>query len=378
MTTFKLPDLGEGLQEAEIVSVNVNDGDNVVVDQPLLSVETEKAVVEIPSPESGQIAKVLVKAGSVVPVGAALIEFVSGDKKDSGTVVGAVPDMEAPKQPSVQKAAPKETPKPKHVKASPAVRRMAKEMGVDLSIISPTGPKGTITRADLTVISGGASASKAPAPSGPPPAGFEPLKGVRKAMAKQMAKTHAEVVPASLHDIANIHSWYGKGDVTARLIRAMVVGCKAEPTLNAWYQNEGLKYNDKVDIGVAVDSKDGLFVPALRDAHKYSEDGLREKLEEIKNGIINRTIPPSEMTGYTIMLSNFGAIWGRHGAMVLATPCVAIIGAGRVREDVVAKDGMIAVQRVLPLSLTFDHRAVTGGEAARFMKALILDLQKDD
>ena len=363
MTTFNLPDLGEGLQEAEIVSWHVGVGDHVVADQPLVSVETEKAVVEIPAPQSGRIAKLFAEPGAIVEIGAPLVEFEAAGAVDTGTVVGEIRAEEAPKAP----AAPRPAREARGVKAAPAVRALAGKLGVDLTVVSPSGPQGAVTAADVE------RAAAAIAEAGPP----EPLRGVRRAMALNMERAHAEVVPATVIDTADIHDWAPGSDVTMRLIRAIVAGCAAEPALNAWYlgRDQGRRLHRKIDLGIAMDTEDGLFVPVLHDVGNRDAADLRRGLEAMKADLRARKVPVEELRGQTITLSNFGMFAGRHAALVVLPPQVAILGAGRIHESVVARDGAPAVRRVLPLSLTFDHRPVMGGEASRFLAAVIEDLE---
>jgi pyruvate dehydrogenase E2 component (dihydrolipoamide acetyltransferase) len=162
-----------------------------------------------------------------------------------------------------------------------------------------------------------------------------------------------------------------------RLIRAIVAGCKAEPSLNAWYDSRaiGRRVLKNVHVGVAVDSPDGLFVPVLRDVGARTPDDLQAGLERLRRDVRARTIPPEELRGYTFILSNFGTFGGRYANPIVQPPTVAILGAGRVRDEIVAVDGAPAAHPILPLSLTFDHRAVTGGEATRFLAAVIADLE---
>jgi pyruvate dehydrogenase E2 component (dihydrolipoamide acetyltransferase) len=204
----------------------------------------------------------------------------------------------------------------------------------------------------------------------------EQLKGVRRNMARVMADAHAKVVPTTLVDDADLHAWIGKQDITARLIRAIVTACKTVPALNAWFDGEKLSrtQHPHVDIGIAVDTEDGLFVPALRNADMLDARGVREGINRLRAQVEDRSIAPSELAGYTISLSNFGMFAGRYATPVVVPPCVAIIGAGKLCHDVVAVIGGIEVHRRLPISVTFDHRACTGGEAARFLKALLDDL----
>jgi 2-oxoisovalerate dehydrogenase E2 component (dihydrolipoyl transacylase) len=168
--------------------------------------------------------------------------------------------------------------------------------------------------------------------------------------------------------------------VTIRLVRAIVAGCRAEPSLNAWYDSQvgGRRLHETVDLGIAVDTVDGLFVPVLRNVANRDAADLRRGLERMKADIRARRIPPEELRGATITLSNFGTIAGRYAAPVVVPPQVAILSTGRVEPQVVAVDGRPAVHRLMPLSLTIDHRVVTGGEAARFLAAVIDDLERPD
>jgi 2-oxoisovalerate dehydrogenase E2 component (dihydrolipoyl transacylase) len=368
MKTLALPDLGEGLHEAEIVAWHVSIGDHVVADQPLVSVETEKAVVEIPAPWSGHIAKLHGQPGDRVTIGTVLVEYEENAASDAGTVVGALPKGEA-----VTPAAAAETPgerAPTGIKATPAVRALARKLGVDLGAVAPSGADGLITRADVE------RAARSLSEAGPP----EPLRGVRRAMAGSMARSHAEVVAATLTDDADVELWPAGTDVTVRLARAIVAACRAEPALNAWYDGKATarRLHQKVDLAIAMDTGDGLFAPVLRNVQVRDRADLRRGLEAMKRDVLARTVPLEELRGATITLSNFGTLGGRYAALVVVPPQVAIIGAGRLAPRVVAAEGRPAVHRLLPLSLTFDHRAVTGGEAARFLGALVADLQLRD
>ncbi len=364
MTPFRLPDLGEGLREAELVAWHVAEGDHVVTDQPLVSVETEKAVVEIPSPQSGRIAQLFAKPGEHVQVGAPLLAFEEGPHPDLGTVVGdlaarpaALTSVES--GPRVRAGA---------IRAAPAVRARAKELGVELSEVVATGPSGSLTVADV----------EAAAPGRLPPAG-RVVGGARRAMALNMTRAGREVVPATLFDEADVDAWL-PDDVTVRLMRAVVAGCAAEPTLNASFDAAALSLagNPQVDLGLAIDSPDGLFVPVLRDVGRSSPRDWRRQIDALKRGVRDRTLTPAELRNPTITLSNFGTIAGRHAVLVILPPQVAILGAGRIVERAVRADTGLRLHRMLPLSLTFDHRAITGGEAARFLRAVMADIEKPE
>jgi 2-oxoisovalerate dehydrogenase E2 component (dihydrolipoyl transacylase) len=364
MRQFMLPDLGEGLEEAEIVAWHVNEGDHVVVDQPLVSVETDKAVVEVPSPESGRIAKLFGAKGDIVKVGAPLVEYAGGAEEDTGTIVGELGGREdEPAAGAVAAPAPDAA-----VQALPAVRALARKLNVDLNAVHGSGPGATITRADVE------RAAKSLAEAGP----AEPLRGMRRAMAQRMASAHAQVVPATVTDDADIDDWPKGQDVTIRLVRAIAAACKAEPSLNAWYNaaTGERRLFGRVDVGIAVDTEGGLIVPVLRNVGEREARDLRSGLDRMRADAAARSIPPDELRGATISLSNFGMIGGRFANLIVVPPQVAIIGAGRIGQRVTVHDGAPAARRVLPLSVTFDHRVVTGGEAARFLVALKADLER--
>jgi len=360
---FVLPDLGEGLQEAEIVEWRVAPGDQVAADQIIVAVETDKAIVEVPAPHAGKIEKLFGSAGDVVHVGAPLVGF-EGETEDSGTVVGELAAASvAPHAgggPRVAAAG---------VRATPAVRALARKLNVDLETIRPSGPAGSVTVADIE------RAAKSPAPGGTE----ELLHGMRRTMARNMALAHAEVASVSVMDDADVESWAGSGSPMSRLVRAIVAACRIEPGLNAWYdaRTSSRRVLEEVHVGLAVDTPDGLLVPVLRDCHRRDAKDLGEAISSLVRDARERRVPPEALRGATISLSNYGAIAGRYASPIVVPPMVAIVGAGRLeRRPVVAPDGSVVAHSTLPVSLTFDHRAVTGGEAGRFLNAVLRDLSK--
>lgn len=462
--TFFLPDLGEGLPDATIVEWSVKVGDTIRLDEALVSMETAKAVVELPSPVSGKIIRLAGAAGDVIITGAMLAEFeidpslpqraegqdtghghggghaqpakgvgsedpapghkviasdeggaIAADeaaprtrtealREDSGTVVGAMQVSDAVRSEQAVAVG--------GIKAMPAVRALARKHGVDLARVRASGADGVVTMDDVKRAAADGSAKAGSAPTvraadhaAPPAAAAAParstlsqagkpmrtqppgvvasgqpeqLKGVRRNMARVMADAHANVVPTTLVDDADLHAWIGKQDITARLVRAIVAACKDVPALNAWFDGDKLMrtLHPHVDLGIAVDTDDGLFVPALRNADVLDAAGVRAAIKRLRTQVEDRSIPASELSGHTISLSNFGMFAGRYATPVVVPPTVAIVGAGKLGFDVVAVMGGIEVHRRLPLSLTFDHRACTGGEAARFLKAMLDDLAK--
>ncbi len=451
---FYLPDLGEGLPDAEIVEWMVKVGDVIRLDEPLVSMETAKAVVELPSPVSGKILKLAGEPGDVINTGALLVEFemdmslpqraeaqdtghqhgaaahapvgatevatsetsvatvatsvaptseVVPKSADAGTVVGAMQSSDAIRS--------EQTLAIGGVKAVPAVRALAKKLGVDLSRVNATGADGVVTMNDVKNAAANGSAKPQAAVrtqaapmataslfgnDAPPPAlrvpsttpavkkadapldVDQPIRGVRRNMIRVMSEAHAQVVPTTLMDDADIHAWAPGEDITVRLIRALVVASQAVPALNSWFNGkEGtLRRHSRVNIGIAVDTDDGLFVPALRNCENMNAQDARQAINRIRELVKTRAIPPEELRDFTIVLSNFGVFAGKYATPVVTPPCVCIVGAGRLFHELVPVLGGVETHRIMPISLTFDHRACTGGEAARFLRALLDDLQR--
>jgi len=465
---FFLPDLGEGLPDAEIVEWLVKVGDVIRLDEPMVSMETAKAVVEVPSPFSGKLLRIAGGPGDVINTGSWLAEVQldpnlpqraeaqdtghhhggghssAGDpapdqdadphttnviasdeggeiaesdapapvaakpeKADAGTVVGAMQSSDAVRSEQAVAIG--------GVKAMPAVRALAKKLGVDLSRVVPSGADGVVTMNDVKRAAEAGTAKPLPASASrptatataparsyiasPAPANLperapaaqagkgdmvvkfdsdEPIRGVRRNMVRVMSEAHAQVVPTTLMDDADIHAWPRGEDITVRLIRSLVVAAQAVPALNSWLNaKEGtLRRHSRVDVGIAVDTEDGLFVPALRNCERMDAAQVRAGINRIRDLVKTRSIPPEEMRDFTIMLSNFGVFAGKYATPVVTPPCVCIVGAGRLFHELVPVLGGFETHRIMPISLTFDHRACTGGEAARFLRALLDDLQR--
>lgn len=374
MKIFNLPDLGEGLAEAEIREWYVKEGDEVKTEQPLVAVETAKALVDVPSPHSGKIVKLYGKPGDIIKTGKPLVEFADTTATDdSGTIVGKVEVGHKVLKESATGIENK-TISSARFKAMPAVRALAKALNVDLEQVTPTGPQGSITLEDVKNASG-----KISQPSTPSHVFNEPLHGARRAMASNIAMAHREIVPVTLMDFADIHHWSTDEDFTLRIIRAITLACHAEPALNAHFDGKSLTrqlYKD-INLGLAVDTVDGLYVPVIKNVNHCNKTELREIINQFKAYAKKQAFPLEALQGATITLSNFGTIAGRYANPMIVPPTVAIIGTGKSSDEVVPIGGKAVIHRILPLSLTFDHRAVTGGEAARFLAALIDDLQNN-
>jgi 2-oxoisovalerate dehydrogenase E2 component (dihydrolipoyl transacylase) len=397
MIRFNLPDLGEGLQEAEIVRWHVSVGDKVSVDQPMVAMETAKAVVEVPAPQAGVITALHGKPGETIATGAPLVDFepeggqaaqaeaeaasaqggVVGHMPETNEVIAAAPAASAPRSGG------------RRTRAVPAARELARRLGIDLEALEGSGANGLVTLDDVLA----ASPAQAPAPriamatssmrpaANPPDTGeMEVLRSLRRAMAQSMTLARDNVMECTVFDDADIEGWKQGGDYTVRLLRAIGAGCRAEPGLNAWFDGttQGRRVFQQIQVGIAVDTPDGLLVPVIRDVGHREAAELRAEVNRLKTGARDRTLPPTDLRDFTIMLSNFGVMAGRYATPVVVPPSVAILGAGRISRDVVAVGEKLEAHRRIPLSLTFDHRCVTGGEAVRFLAAVIQDLQNPD
>ncbi len=196
-------------------------------------------------------------------------------------------------------------------------------------------------------------------------------------MAMAMKQSHQSTVPVTLVDDADIHAWPEKTDITLRLIRAIMTACQREPRLNAWFDESQLALcqHNQIDLGIAMDAPEGLFVPVLKNIAQESAINLRKAIDKFKVEVKNRSILPDALVGATFVLSNIGVFAGRYATPIIIPPMVAILAVGRINEKLVSLQGKINSHKQLPLSLTVDHRVITGGEAARFLSALLIDLQ---
>lgn len=358
MTIFNLPDLGEGLLDAKIHEWHVKVGDEVKADQPLVAVETAKAIVEVPSPQTGKIAKLYGQAGDLIQTHAPLVEFAEG--ADQGSVVGKLEQSAIPvKEDTMIIGSPQKN--ALTIKTIPAVRAFAKEHGIALENVKPTGPDGQITLDDVKKLM----------PSD------NSLQGARYFMAKAMSQSHQEVVPVTLIDDADITKLSDDADITVHLIKAIIAAIKSEPILNSWFHSKTmtLEQQAQINLGLAIDHQEGLFVPVIKNIIDQSADELRSAINKFKNQVKNREVALTDMQGATITLTNFGMFAGRYATPIIMPPMVAIIGCGKIREIAAVYEHQLTVRKIAPLSLTFDHRAIKGSEASRFLGAMISALE---
>ncbi|MCX2778553.1 dihydrolipoamide acetyltransferase family protein [Microbulbifer thermotolerans] len=363
MKLFKLPDLGEGLPDAVIRQWHVAEGDRVAADETLVTVETAKALVDVPSPWSGTLEKRFAAEGDTVQVGQPLVGFAEAETaeepgSDSGTVVGKIDQ-------TGQVLAREQTPAnaPRRL-ATPSVRALARRLGVNLTQMRPAGERFTAEEVRAAAALGSPAENREKSPG-------VAMSPARRAMALAMSRARDAVMPMTLCDQVDISSWWGCEPPTLRLIRAIQRACEAEPSLNALYEDGVLKPAATINIGLAVDSPRGLFVPVLKNVASRLDSELLQQVEDFKVQARDQGIAQRDLQGATILLSNFGGMAGRYATPVVMPPLVAIVGAGRVFEGVVAEDHKPVVRPLLPLSISADHRAVTGGELARFLKILM-------
>jgi pyruvate dehydrogenase E2 component (dihydrolipoamide acetyltransferase) len=412
---FKLPDLGEGLTEAEIIQVLVAEGDLVKEDQAILLVETEKAQVELPSPFGGRVAKVHVAVGQRVKVGAVLLTF--GAANGSLAVAASAPPAAAA-LPSAPPAAPAKGLPPA---ATPATRRLAHELGVGLAGVRGSGPGGRITDEDVRAAAGQRTAPAQPAvvsaalagePAGPTagepgrsftgaavelpplprfeqwgPVEREPLRGVRRRSAEHLALAWAVIPHVTQHDEADITaleglrqrrqalaaSWGGDLTLTVLLVKAVALVLQTHPRFNASFDHASGELVKKryYHVGVAVDTGHGLIVPVLRDADKTRLRELAVELPRLAARAREGKATLEDLRGGTFTISNTGGLGGTGATPIINYPEVAILGVGRARERPVVRDGQVVARLILPLSLAFDHRVIDGMEAARFSTDLV-------
>jgi pyruvate/2-oxoglutarate dehydrogenase complex dihydrolipoamide acyltransferase (E2) component len=363
---FKLPDLGEGLTEGEVARWLVSVGDEVAEDQPLVEIQTDKTTVEIPSPAAGKVAQILVEEGKVVPVGTILV--VIGD---DGTVAVSGEQRGAEPSPPAMSGgqAPGRAPAGR-VRATPLVRRLAQELGVDLEALTGTGPQGRVTETDVrrAAMSGGQ------APGQVFEGRREPLRGVRRLIAEHMARAHREV-PAV--------TWVEECDFSGldlQLLVPTVLKAAAEtlaefPELNARLEGDEIVYLDRYDLGVAVQTDDGLVVPVVRGCDSASLDELAAEVTRLAEAARSGALKPEELRGSTFTVTSAGKLAGLFQTPIVNHPEVAILSIGRIAERPVVRDGELAVAPIGYVSVTFDHRVVDGARAAEFGLAVIRRLE---
>jgi pyruvate dehydrogenase E2 component (dihydrolipoamide acetyltransferase) len=414
MPEFKLPDLGEGLQEAEVIEWRVSEGQKVKVDQLVVLVETAKAIVELPSPVNGTIQQLVAKVGESVAVGESLFVYQheshtlpSSESRnannrsarqavESVSVVGELASVEGSNenlyeafslQSDLEESqsalmANKRGKIEATICAPPGLVLFAHKLG--LSDLLPAHEYGELSHSDLLKI----YQQKLSEQKGEGKPTFDSggrnrdekikLSGARKVMAQSMTKSHQHIPSVTLFDDANITHWKKGEDITLRLIKAIVSAAHQVPLLNAWFDEENLSIQmfEDIHLGVAVNGKEGLFVPVIRKIQTLDEHRIRVIMNKMIQGVNDRTIKAQRLMGATISLSNFGTLSGRYATPIIVPPQVSIVGIGKIRSEPVADGNAVIVGKVMPISLSFDHRAASGADAAAFMQALISSIEE--
>jgi pyruvate dehydrogenase E2 component (dihydrolipoamide acetyltransferase) len=350
--TFVLPDLGEGLAEAEIAAWLVSEGDAVALNQPIVEVETAKANVEIPSPFAGRIAKLHATAGDTVKVGSALVTL-------------EVADVE----PEVPPAAPSGG----SVAATPAVRKLAKELRVELTSVAGTGPGGRVTREDLE------RAAFAGAALGTEDAEVVPLSMIRRAIAANLTKVAAVPAVTTFRtvDCTALEAFRRELQVSPLpvFVRALAEVCRSHPMLNAEWREDGIRVHARVHVGIAVDTERGLVVPAVHDVGALGIGELAAEIGRLAAAARDGTLASDAGTGTTISVSNTGSYGSEAGTPLLNPPNAVTIALGVIAPRALVVDGLVEARPACTLSCTFDHRVLDGADVGRALTDLVATLE---
>lgn len=382
MFEFKFPDVGEGIAEGEILRWLVQVGDKVEAHQPVVEMETDKAAVELPSPCAGVVRELRGQEGDLIPVGAVLLVIeetaaAAAGPESKTRALGVVGELEEAREEAA--------PEPAAIaKALPRDRKLASELGVELTALEGQGPQGRITEDQIR------AAAQAP------PAADErlPLKGVRRSMAKAMTASAFSAVHVSILERADAEELRQlrnrerplaaergvKLTDLAFIVKALTLALERFPLLNSHLDQERqeLVLRREINIGFAVDTPEGLLVPVIRHARQKSILDLAAALQGLSERSRNRSIAPAELKGGTFTVSNYGAIGGIWGTPIINPPQSAILGIGRIEEAAVVRHGQVVARTVVPLSLTFDHRIIDGATATRFLNSLIEHIEQPD
>ena len=353
---FKLPDLGEGLTEGEVARWLVAEGDEIAEDDPLVEIQTDKTTVEIPSPASGPVTRILVAAGEVVPVGTVLVVI--------GGELG---------EPEAQAA-------PARIQATPLVRRVAQELGVDLASVAPTGSGGRITEDDVR---GAASVSSGRPVTKPSPSNSllqgegrrEPLRGVRRQIAEHLSRAHREIPAVTYVEECD---WSGVelAMLVPLVLRATALSLREYPELNARLEGDEIVYLERYDLGIAVQTEQGLVVPVVRGCDTRPVDELRADVDALAERARAGTLEPRELRGSTFTVTSAGKLAGLLVTPLINAPEVGILGVHRIAPRPVVREGEVVVRPIGNVSVTFDHRVVDGARAAAFALDVIGRLER--
>lgn len=416
---FKFPDIGEGLEEGKIIEWYVEKGQSVASGDPLVKMETDKVVTDIPSPKSGVIAQRFGAIGETVKVGNALVELdiegTDGVKaqdiakeepaKPSETVVeekgfGVVGTIEVAGDGSYLPAGTEgldtyhiDKPSPRKVLATPVARAMARELGLDINTIIGTGPAGRVTIKDVEKnkhTPHQAAVMQAVTPESKPETEIVPLSHIRKTIARNMLRAKHNAAHMSVMDEVEVSRLVDfRSSINANLegsklsylpfiIKAVAIALKAHPVLNAELdlENERIIYKKTINIGLAMDTEDGLVVPVIRHADRKGLIQLATEINDLAVKARERKLSLNDLKDGTFSITSYGSIGGYFAVPVINYPQSAILGVGRIADKPVIKDNAVVPGKVMPISMSVDHRIVDGGEVARFLNEVLAMLKE--
>jgi pyruvate dehydrogenase E2 component (dihydrolipoamide acetyltransferase) len=350
---FKLPDLGEGLTEGEVAKWLVAEGDEIEEDAPLVEIQTDKTTVEIPSPAAGKVARILVAEGDVVPVGTVLVVIGDGDVAAAAPQAMPIADTSGGQSPGpVQR-----------VQATPLVRKIAQELGVELESLTPSGPGGRVTEDDVR---NAASNSLLQAPEGR----REKVRGVRRQIVEHLTRAHHEV-PAVTYveecDFSNVDLKL----LLPTVLKATAAALQEFPELNARLEGDEIVYLERYDLGIAVQTDQGLVVPVVRDCDTREVEELRADVTTLAEEARAGTLTAEQLRGSTFTVTSAGKLAGLFVTPLVNYPEVGILGVHRIGPRAVVRDGEVVVRTMGNISVTFDHRVVDGARAAAFTLAVL-------
>jgi pyruvate/2-oxoglutarate dehydrogenase complex dihydrolipoamide acyltransferase (E2) component len=375
---FKLPDLGEGLTEGEVARWLVREGQEVAEDDPLVEIQTDKTTVEIPSPAGGVVSRILVDEGQVVPVGTVLVVIgANGAGEPPAAAEPARTDASVPAASPGQSRRPGPRGQGGRARATPLVRRIAQELGVELDSVTGTGPGGRVTEDDVrmaaSAVPGGQSQGRGP--EGHAAEGRRvPVRGVRRLIAQHMAHVQREVPAVTWVEECDF------SDVDLSLLVPLTLQACAEslkefPELNARLEGDEIVLLDRYDLGVAVQTEQGLVVPVVRGCADRPVDELAADVKRLAEEARAGTLKPEDLRGSTFTVTSAGKLGGLFQTPLVNHPEVAILSVGKITERPVVRDGEVAIRRIGYVALSFDHRVVDGARAAEFGLAAIRRLE---
>ncbi|NUT56730.1 MAG: 2-oxo acid dehydrogenase subunit E2 [Thermoleophilia bacterium] len=363
---FKLPDLGEGLTEGEIARWLVAEGQELKEDDPLVEIATDKTTVEIPSPAAGTVTRILVGEGEVVPVGTVIV-VIGGSAGEEPARSAPAGKPDAAPAPEPARVGSTQT----RIQATPLVRRVAQELGVDLAQLSGTGPNGRITEDDVR----GAAAGELVLDQHKPSEGRrEPVRGVRRQIVEHLTRAHAEIPAVTFVEEADFTDVDTK-ELLPLALEATAAALRAYPELNARLEGDEIVYLERIDIGVAVQTDQGLVVPVVRDVAAQARDALATEVARLAEAARAGTLKPEELRGGTFTITSAGKLGGLLVTPLVNHPEVGILGLHRIGPRPVVRDGEIVVRQIGNVSVTFDHRVVDGARAAAFTLDVIARLE---